>query len=87
MVCGAAASLLAGRDDNTVVALLVGTFVLCAYDDFEPASVVFCPRFYGPSSDHLLFVMPPFFYLSLVRIVFVDNKKEKRRKEENEVVD
>ena len=54
MVCGAEASLLAGRGDITVVALLVGTFVLRVCDDFEPASVVFCPRFYCPSSDHLL---------------------------------
>ena len=58
MVCGAAAGLLAGRGD-IVVLPLVGTFVLRAYDDFGPSSVVFCPRFYGSS--------PPF-YLSLVRV-------------------
>ena len=49
------AGLLAGRVGNIVVALLVGTFVLRAYDDFGPSSVVFCPRFYGSS--------PPFIYL------------------------
>ena len=72
MVCGAAAGLLAGRGD-IVVLPLVGTFVLCAYDDFEPAGVVFCQK----SSS---FVMSPSFYLSLVRIGFVDNKKEKEGK-------
>ena len=82
MVCGAEASLLAGRGDITVVALLVGTFVLRVCDDFEPASVVFCPRLY----DHFVFLSPSF-YFSLVRIGFVDNKKGKRGKEENEVVD
>ena len=45
--------LLTGKGgDNIGVLLLVETFDLCAYDNVEPASVVFYPRFYGPSSGH-----------------------------------
>ena len=57
VACGeVAVGLLVGKggDNVVVVALLAGAFVLRAYDNFEFAGVVFCPRFYGPSPDHLL---------------------------------